>query len=451
MIDLNIKNDEEKVTAEYLLKSNDRIDNLTLGMMVNNDIEGFLSVQPVQVENDRYFRYDITGLVTMKEYLGEYVKKDRLLKVFYGIANTIKESSEYMINWTSFSLEKNEIYVNPETGDVKLLCLPLLTVINDGNICNFFKNVLFSSQFDLDENGDYVGKLITFLNPKSYTLDKFIYELEDMLGLEHKEVAEEEDEEDEDDTTVEAETDEDTEKTVIEDKSEEDTNGTAADTESGEDNDNADESDVENESETDKEEQKEIEETDVEAESDEETEETVAEVESKADTEETVAGTESEEGVEDADAKNESEEDKNDTDVETDTEQEVVTDSEAENVVETADDIIVSEIPPIVARPEIEPYLIRLSNHQEIKIEKDTFYIGKDEENVDYCISDNAAVDDKHAYIIRHGKEFFVVDNNSKNHTYLNRVLIGTDEEIFIPHGAQLRFADEDFEFRMHK
>ena len=77
MIDLNIKNDEEKVTAEYLLKSNDRIDNLTLGMMVNNDIEGFLPVQPVQVENDRYFRYDITGLVTMKEYLGEYVKKDR--------------------------------------------------------------------------------------------------------------------------------------------------------------------------------------------------------------------------------------------------------------------------------------------------------------------------------------------------------------------------------------
>ena len=260
----------------------------------------------------------------MKEYLGEYVKKDRLLKVFYGIANTIRESSEYMINWTSFSLERKEIYVNPENGDVRLLCLPLLTVINDGNICNFFKNVLFSSQFDLDENGDYVGKLITFLNPKSYTLDKFIYELEDMLGLEHKEVVEEEDEED---TTVEAET----------------------------------------------------------------------------------------------------EEDKNDADVETE------------------------EVPPTVSKPEIEPYLIRLSNNQEIKIDKDSFYIGKDEKNVDYCISDNLAIDDKHAYIIRHGKEYFVVDNNSKNHTYLNRVLIGTDEEVFIPHGAQLRFADEDFEFRMHK
>lgn len=425
MIDLNIKNDEEKVTAEYLLKSNDRIDNLTLGMMVNNDIEGFLPVQPVQVENDRYFRYDITGLVTMKEYLGEYVKKDRLLKVFYGIANTIKESSEYMINWTSFSLERKEIYVNPENGDVKLLCLPLLTVINDGNICNFFKNVLFSSQFDLDENGDYVGKLITFLNPKSYTLDKFIYELEDMLGLEHKEVVEDEDEDEEEDTTVESE-------------SEEDKND--AEAESEEDNGNADESDVENESEEDKEE------TDAEIESEEDKNDADVEKEPEEDTEQEVVN----DG--DAEIQSESEEKNIETSDDTEVTDEKVTEETTEiDEVSEADDKKIEEIPPIVARPEIEPYLIRLSNNQEIKIDKDTFYIGKDEENVDYCISGNLAVDDKHAYIIRHGKEFFVVDNNSKNHTYLNRVLIGTDEEIFIPHGAQLRFADEDFEFRMHK
>ncbi|MDY6329755.1 MAG: DUF6382 domain-containing protein [Lachnospiraceae bacterium] len=425
MIDLNIKNDEEKVTAEYLLKSNDRIDNLTLGMMVNNDIEGFLPVQPVQVENDRYFRYDITGLVTMKEYLGEYVKKDRLLKVFYGIANTIKESSEYMINWTSFSLERKEIYVNPETGDVKLLCLPLLTVINDGNICNFFKNVLFSSQFDLDENGDYVGKLITFLNPKSYTLDKFIYELEDMLGLEHKEVVEDEDEDEEEDTTVESE-------------SEEDKNDVEA--ESEEDNGNAEETDAENESEEDKEE------TDAETESEEDKNDADVEKEPEEDTEQEVVN----DG--DAEIQSESEEKNIETSDDTEVTDEKVTEETTEiDEVSEADDKKIEEIPPIVARPEIEPYLIRLSNNQEIKIDKDTFYIGKDEENVDYCISGNLAVDDKHAYIIRHGKEFFVVDNNSKNHTYLNRVLIGNDEEIFIPHGAQLRFADEDFEFRMHK
>lgn len=262
---------------------------------------------------------------------------------------------------------------------VRLLCLPLLSVINDGNICNFFKNVLFSSQFDLDENGDYVGKLITFLNPKSYTLDKFIYELEDMLGLEHKEVVEEEDEED---TTVEAETEEDKSDADVEKEPAEDTEQEAA---------NEDDTEIQHE-----------------------LEENIAE-----------------------------------------TSDEVIDEKVTEETIETDEvsgkDAETEEVPPIVSKPEIEPYLIRLSNNQEIKIDKDSFYIGKDEKNVDYCISDNLAIDDKHAYIIRHGKEYFVVDNNSKNHTYLNRVLIGTDEEIFIPHGAQLRFADEDFEFRMHK
>ncbi len=70
MINLNIKNEEEKVVAEYLLKPNDRIDNLTLGMLVNNEIDGVISVLPLQVENDRFFRYDITNKVNLKKYLG---------------------------------------------------------------------------------------------------------------------------------------------------------------------------------------------------------------------------------------------------------------------------------------------------------------------------------------------------------------------------------------------
>lgn len=397
MIDLNIKNDEEKVTAEYLLKPNDRIDNLTLGMMVNNDIKGFLKIQPVQVENERYFRYDITGLVTMKEFLGEYVKKDKLLKVFYGIAATIKESSEYMINWTSFSLDRKEIYVNPENGEVKLLCLPLLTVVNDGNICNFFKNVLFSSQFDLDENGDYVGKLINLLNPRSYTLDNFIFELEESLGLEH----------------IEKDVAEDTEDNIAEDVE-----------------DNVKEDVVEN------------------------NEGNIGDD----------IGDNMEENVEDniGDDYAESVEDDIIKDDNEDVKEEITTDKEDRQetiqmeIKEVQSDLGAeekeqSDLPPLVQRPEIEPYLVRLSNNQKIMIDKDVFYIGKDDKDVDYCIAGNSAIDDKHAYIIRHEKEFFVVDNNSKNHTYLNRVLIEADEEIFIPHGSQLSFADEDFEFRMHK
>lgn len=392
MIDLNIKNNGDEVITEYLLKPNDRIDNLTLGMLVNNDIEGVISVTPVQIEKERYFRYNITGMVSLKKYLGEYIKKDRILKAFYGIALAIRESKEYMINWTSFSLEQKDIYINEKTGEVGLICLPILSVINDGNICNFFKNILFSAQFDMEENGDYVGKLITILNPKVYTLEKFIYELEDMLEIEHR-VFEEEIEEEEEDNEKET-----VSQNVLED--------------------------CIDESEQMKAEKTEPEET--------------AKAEEKTEPEETVKAEEKAELTEEPEvgmAEPEKEEPEKE---EKPVVEEVIQEEEPEEPMAVQTE-----------KPVVRPFLIRVSNNQKIIIDKDNFVIGKDDKKADYCIIGNSAIADEHAFIVRHEKEYFLIDNNT-NYTYMNRVLLQPDEEVYIPHGAHLSFGDEDFEFRMH-
>lgn len=360
MINFNIKKEDDKVIAEYLLKANDRIDNLTLGMLVNNDIRGVVSVLPVQIDNDIFFKYDITDMLTMKEYLGEYVKKEDLLKVFYSVALAIKESAEYMINWTSFSLDLDEIYICKENGNAQLICLPILTVVNDGNLCNFFKNVLFSLQFELEENNDYVGRLINFLNVKTYSLDKFIYELEELLELEHII--------DESVELQEADKDANAEKV-----SEEDVN-------------------------TEK-----VSEEDLENKEDLENEEDLIEI--------------------------------------------IYDESEDDSMNVSKENAESQQI-----SNEQNPFLVRVSDKERIVIDKDVFYVGSNETEVDYCIENNPTVSDKHAYFIRHGKEYFVVDNNTKGRTYLNRVEIQEDEdEVFIPHGAHISFGTEEFEFKMHE
>ncbi|MDE7432584.1 MAG: FHA domain-containing protein [Lachnospiraceae bacterium] len=399
MIELNIKNNGDRVVTEYLLKANDRVDNLTLGMLVNNKVEGVLPVMPVQIENERYFRYDISGMVTLKKYLGEYIKKERILKAFYGIAVAIRESKEYMINWTSFSLEQKDIYINEKTGEVGLICLPILSVINDGNICNFFKNILFTAQFDSEENGEYVGKLITILNPRTYTIEKFIYELEEMLEIEHR-VFDEEEEESEEDAVIEEEV-----KDVEQDLEEEAEDKLAWEEKIQE---KSVEDKVKEETE------------DIEEELKEETE--VVEESVKKEAEPVLGETEEEE----------------------------------ENVAkETA--VPKSEVQePVLEKRTNEspnkerPFLIRMSDNQKIEIDKDNFVIGKDDEKADYCIKDNPSIIEEHAFIIRNDREYFLVDNNS-NYTYMNRVLIQPDEEVYIPHGAHLSFGDEEFEFRMHE
>lgn len=398
MIDLNIKNNGDKVVTEYLLKANDRVDNLTLGMLVNNKVEGVISVMPVQIENERYFRYDISGMITLKKYLGEYIKKERILKAFYGIAVAIRESKEYMINWTSFSLEEKDIYINEKTGEVGLICLPILSVINDGNTCNFFKNILFTAQFDSEENGEYVGKLITILNPRTYTLEKFIYELEEMLEIEHR-VFDKEEEESEEEIVieevknVEGDLEEETEdKLVLEEK---------------------------------------IQEKSVEDKGKEEAETVGEKIKEETEVAEESVNKEAEPVLGE-------------------------TEEAGENIAkETA--VPKSEVQEAVLEKRANepankerPFLIRMSDNQKIEIDKDNFVIGKDDEKADYCIKDNPSVIEEHAFIIRNDREYFLVDNNS-NYTYMNRVLIQPDEEVYIPHGAHLSFGDEEFEFRMHE
>lgn len=426
MVDLNIKENNNNVIAEYQLKNGDRIDNLTLGMLMNNRIEGVIPVSPVQEENEQSFRYDITGMVSLKEYLGEYVKRDSILKAFYEIAVSIRESTEYMINWTSFLLDKKKIYVNQRTGKVGLICLPILSVVNDGNTCNFFKNILFSAQFDLDENGDYVGKLITFLNPRTYTLEKFIYELEDMLGMEHR--------------VYELEVEDEPAEEVSKAEAQSETEEVDKQSEAGEAEAQPEAEEADNQSEVD-----EVSET-VEEQAVQETEESQESVEPETESEESQESTEPET---DSEASQAEAAEENET-----SEEELIAE-----IIDVEDEEPVSQIinledkEPVsqTINAEDKPFLLRISNNEKIYIDKDRFVIGKDAEKADYCITGIPAISAEHAFIIREGNEYILVDNNSENHSYMNRVLISPDEEVYIPHKAHLRFADEDFEFRMHE
>ncbi len=97
-----------------------------------------------------------------------------------------------------------------------------------------------------------------------------------------------------------------------------------------------------------------------------------------------------------------------------------------------------------------DPHLIRTKNNEKIPLNKPVFRIGKERSYVDYFISDNTAISRSHANIVNHNGEFFVVDTNSTNHTYVNGSMIHSNEEIKLSHGAKIRLANEDFEFRLY-
>ena len=98
---------------------------------------------------------------------------------------------------------------------------------------------------------------------------------------------------------------------------------------------------------------------------------------------------------------------------------------------------------------QVMPHLIRSKNNERIDLNKPVFRIGKEKSFVDYFIGDNSAISRSHANIISRDGEYFIVDTNSTNHTYVNGQMIQSNQEIKLIDGSQIKLANEGFEFKL--
>lgn len=78
---------------------------------------------------------------------------------------------------------------------------------------------------------------------------------------------------------------------------------------------------------------------------------------------------------------------------------------------------------------------------------KPVFRLGKERSYVDYFVTNNIAVSRSHADIITRNGQFYIVDLNSKNHTYINDQILPVHCEIEINDGDRLKLGNEEFIF----
>lgn len=93
------------------------------------------------------------------------------------------------------------------------------------------------------------------------------------------------------------------------------------------------------------------------------------------------------------------------------------------------------------------PYILRRVNGQKMYLEKEVIKIGRESAYVDFYIGDNLQIGRNHAEIVRDGQKFFIKDNNSKNHTYVNRRMVTGEELAPLKEGDIITLASEDFEY----
>ena len=159
----------------YEVGAEEIIDSMSLGMITNNKILGFAPTIFFQQDTTKYFKYNISAKVSADQFLMGVVNKKRLIGVFQGIVNAMLSAEEYMIDAASICLDLKYIFTDVSTCETTLICLPIVDLEKPPvDLKAFFKNIVFSTQFDQTENCDYVAKLFNHLNSASvFSLAEF--------------------------------------------------------------------------------------------------------------------------------------------------------------------------------------------------------------------------------------------------------------------------------------
>ncbi len=159
----------------YCVQENDVIDTMSLGMLTNNKIDGLIQTVYTQMDEKKLIKYNVSSKVSVKQFFSGPVNKKRLVGVFSGIVNAMIASEEYMIDPNCILLDMDYIFTDVSTCETNLVCLPIVNGRADSvNLGAMFKNIVFNTQFDQTENCDYVAKLINYLNSSPvFNLEEF--------------------------------------------------------------------------------------------------------------------------------------------------------------------------------------------------------------------------------------------------------------------------------------
>lgn len=457
----------------YQISENDSIDSMSLGMLTNNKISGLAAALFTQMDTKKFIKYNISAKISIRQFFSGTVNKKRLIGIFHSIVDGFLSAEDYMIDSNTILLDMDYIFADVSTCEAFLICLPIYsTEMASNNWGTFFKNIMFTTQFDQTENCDYVAKIINFLNssPVLSLIDfkKILNEIKkdcvkvdsvdfvkEQCNVQHKIT------ENPLQTTNIQSTIQDCKSSQVFIQSEKMVQDKISQDEKQELNENKKKIGMLGFLRNHNKENKELyqQQKDIKRQQkiENKNKNSITAMEKQKSNKKDFAIP----GQTSIDAQS------NIQPFETDVNSNKKTQPNIE---------IVSNIQPTVQstnfgettvlskekfgettvlngsvqqKQNIEPCLIRVKNNEKIVLNKPTFRIGKEKSYVDYFVSDNTAVSRSHADIITRDDTYFIIDTNSTNHTFINGSMIQSSVEVQITNGDKIRLGNEDFEFKL--
>lgn len=181
------KNETEKdIELIYNVIEDEKIDNVSVGMMKNNDIKSLLPMDIILHDSIIEFKYKTETKKTMNKYLCEELTKEELLNIFGNICEAMIDIEEYMLSDSQIVLD-NE-YIFTDNGNIKMILLPISNRKFSISISDFFKNLLLDMMVKNDKAAYFAPDISRQLSDKeNFSYNKFLKLISELKLKKYKE------------------------------------------------------------------------------------------------------------------------------------------------------------------------------------------------------------------------------------------------------------------------
>lgn len=187
-VSFRVRNFDKEQFLTFNIDNEAELDEELLDFLEDEEPEGIVPVifEDEDEECDT-FSYNITDKIRLSELSNQEINAEMVLMVMRGLVLALIDMAECRIPLSYLVLHRNYIYIDSDYK-VEFICIPLEDMQEEVDINHFLRSFIASLRFDSSENGDYVARMLTFVNnPEVFNLHNLLTLVEDLmdeLGIE---------------------------------------------------------------------------------------------------------------------------------------------------------------------------------------------------------------------------------------------------------------------------
>ncbi|WP_449537773.1 DUF6382 domain-containing protein [Ferdinandcohnia sp. Marseille-Q9671] len=181
-VDLHIENYGVSKFIFYKVPRELRVDFTEADKLKNNQVPGLLPCVVINKDDEAYFRYDMISEVTLTQHFADKMTKEQLYSFFTNIVETLMEAERFGLNVNNFVFDENYIFIDNFSNRLILLYMPIKNnIFEKVSIREFFTTFLHSHSYDENDDLSFFVRLHNYFASMQeinlYALQKKLHEL----------------------------------------------------------------------------------------------------------------------------------------------------------------------------------------------------------------------------------------------------------------------------------